>query len=82
MAPSLEVVSLPKLNGDTHPSEKIPAVVDIAEKSAIFDTQQPKSVAYPRLQPEFEIEDHPIDIVRKLRVGKTQSCWRQNPDRV
>jgi hypothetical protein len=69
MAPSLEVSYAPELNGSSQSYEKIPTVVDVISKGAIEDAQPlVKTVVYPKLQPDFEIEDHPIDIIRKLRV--------------
>lgn len=62
MAPSLEATSVPAT--DEKLLDKKPIVVDVAP---IVENQDAHSSQYPKT--DFKLEDHPIDIVQKLRVS-------------
>jgi len=69
MAPSLEAVSQPTVSEKPSWDGKSPVVAGPAE----VDIQIPPSSSANSVQPKpvakFELEEHPIDVVQKLRVS-------------
>jgi len=69
MAPSLEAVSQPAVGekplwDEKSPVAAVPAETDVQIPQSLFASSvQPKPVA------KFEPEEHPIDVVQKLRVS-------------
>jgi cation diffusion facilitator CzcD-associated flavoprotein CzcO len=67
MAPSIEVTSIPVAVENTQWHEKTPLIVEVAATAETPSASSPRPTEYPKTQ--FELEDHPIDVIRKLRVG-------------
>jgi len=72
MAPSLEAVGQPApALGDKPWDEKTPRAVALPAEA---DDQAPQSPSTISVQPKsvskFQLEEHPIDVVQKLRVSK------------
>jgi len=72
MSAPAAISSIPTLDAEPALNEKVPLVVDVTSISETALVNEPTSSSSPiRLKSaaEFEIEDHPIDIVPKIRVS-------------
>jgi hypothetical protein len=68
MAPSLEVETVQPASQQTTLDGKKSITVEVATTASSSAALSTKSVPLS-YQPKFELEDHPIDVVRKLRVS-------------
>jgi hypothetical protein len=68
MTPSIEVAGVPATSENTQWREKTPLAVELAPTAESPSASSLSPVEYPKTQ--FELQDHPIDVVRKLRVGQ------------
>lgn len=69
MAPSLEVTSVPAAEEKASWDEKKVILVDVAPETQLQDPPSAASPAGPASKTTFELEDHPIDVIRDLRVA-------------
>jgi hypothetical protein len=70
MAPTAEALPLPTIDSQSVLNEKVPVLVDVSAGPEGDITNIPTSTSpvQPTSVSHFELEDHPIDVLRKLRV--------------